>query len=119
MPDLIRLQGMRVLAFCGALPEEQERRQPFEIDVDIETDLTTAGRSDELEDTIDYGAVGESIAAVAADGRFTLMERFADAIASSVLAERTAAAVTVEVRKTRPPVAEDLRSSAVRITRRA
>jgi hypothetical protein len=40
MPDRIELRGLRVLAYCGALPEEQVRRQPFSIDADIEADLS-------------------------------------------------------------------------------
>ena len=37
MADVIQLRGLRALGFCGALPEEQERRQPFEVDLDVET----------------------------------------------------------------------------------
>ena len=50
----------------GALPEEQDRAQPFEVDLDVEADLAARpGRSDDLADTVDYGAV----AAAAAGGR--------------------------------------------------
>ena len=53
MTDAIELRSLRVLAFCGILPEEVERRQPFEIDVDVHVDLTAAGTSDDLTQTID------------------------------------------------------------------
>ena len=44
------------------LPEEHQRAQPFEVDLDLELDLRPAGRSDRLADTVDYGAVTEAVA---------------------------------------------------------
>ena len=46
MGDRIELRGLRVLGVHGALPEEQERAQPFEVDLDVEADLrpATAGQ---------------------------------------------------------------------------
>ena len=115
--DRIELRGLRVLAYCGVLPEEQARRQPFSVDLDLHCDLRPAGRSDDLADTADYGAVCAAIEQLAADERFALLERFAQAIAYVVLAHDVVATVTVAVAKLRPPVPQDLASSGVRITR--
>jgi dihydroneopterin aldolase len=115
--DRIELRGLRVLAHCGVLPEEQERRQPFSIDLDLDCDLAAAGRTDDLTDTVDYGAVCEAVARLAADERYALLERFAQAIADVVLAHEAVASVTVAVAKLRPPVPQDLACSGVRITR--
>lgn len=117
MTDRLLVRGHRVLAFCGVLPEEQQRRQPFEIDLDIETDMTSAGASDDLADTIDYGAVVAAVDDAATGGRFQLLERLAQVIAEVVLRHDGAAAVTVEVRKLRPPVPHDIAASGVRIHR--
>jgi dihydroneopterin aldolase len=115
--DRIELRGLRVLARCGVLPEEQERRQPFAIDLDIERDLSAAGASDDLGDTSDYGAVCDEVERLAGAGRYGLMERFAQAIADAVLADPAVERVSVAVSKLRPPVAQDLASSGVRISR--
>lgn len=115
--DVIELRGLRALGFCGALPEEQERRQPFEVDLDVEADLSAAGLSDELGDTIDYGALCAQVESVVVDERFTLMERLAQRIAEVVLADQRIDAVTVVVRKLRPPVPQQLETSGVRIRR--
>jgi dihydroneopterin aldolase len=48
-----------------------------------------------------------------------LLEHFAQQIANVVLGDPRVAEVTVEVDKLRPPVAHDLASSGVRITRKA
>lgn len=115
--DVIVLKAMRVMAFCGVLPEEKARRQPFEINVEISADLSAAGQSDDLNDTIDYGAVTDRIGELVEAGRFDLLEYFSSRVAEVVLADPLAIAVTVEINKLRPPVTHDLASSGVRITR--
>lgn len=116
--DRLLLRGLRVTALCGALPEERTRAQPFELDVDICADLAPAGHSDDLGDTIDYGTVCADIAAAAEGEQFTLMEAMAQRVAEVCLdADQGAQWVTVEVRKLRPPVPQQLSTSGVRITR--
>jgi len=117
--DRIELRGLRVSAFCGLLPEERARRQPFEVDLDVHADLSAAAASDDLADTVDYGSLTTTVAAVATAERFDLMERFAGRIAEVVLAIEGVDAATVVVRKLRPPVPEDLATSGVRIHRAA
>ena len=120
MADAIRLQGLRVLAYCGVLPEELDRRQPFEVDLTVETDLTSAGRSDALEDTIDYGALADAVVALADTRRYSLLERFATDIAEVVLAtDDRITAVGVDLDKVRPPVPHELDRSGVSIRRTA
>ncbi|HYI61355.1 MAG TPA: dihydroneopterin aldolase [Acidimicrobiales bacterium] len=117
-PDLILLRGLTALGVCGALPEEQDRPQPLEVDVEIETDQAAAGESDALDDTVDYGAVCDLVERVITTERFHLLERLAARIAELILSDDRVDAVTVTVRKLRPPVAQLLDSSGVRITRR-
>jgi dihydroneopterin aldolase len=117
IPDSIQLRGLRVVGICGVLPEERERAQPFEVDLDVDVDLSSAGGSDDLSDTLDYGVVAEAVADVVANERFALLERMATRIAEVVLAHPGSNAVTVTVRKLRPPVPLDLASSGVRIRR--
>ena len=115
--DVIQLRGLRVTGTHGVLPEEQSRTQPFEIDLDVEADLRAAGISDDLGETVDYGALAEAAARVVASERHALLERVAERVAEEVLADARAVSVTVTVRKLRPPVAVDLDHAAVRITR--
>lgn len=116
-PDVIELRGLRALGICGALPEEQERVQPIEVDLDVVADLSTAGRTDQLDDTIDYGALAAAAEAVVTTERFTLLERLAERLTEVVLAVDGVQSVTVAVRKLRPPVPQQLSTSGVRITR--
>lgn len=117
MRDRIELRGLRVMAYCGVLPEEQQRRQPFELDVDVYCDLTAAGGSDDLADTVDYGALCDRLAELASQERFALMERFAAAAAEAVVEMPMVGGATVRVTKVRPPVATDLATAGVRVSR--
>lgn len=115
--DLIQLRGLRVTGTHGVLPEEQSRAQPFEIDLDVSADLRAAGVSDELGETVDYGAVAEAAARVVSSERHALLERVAERVAEEILSDPLVVSVTVTVRKLRPPVAVDMEHAAVRITR--
>ena len=115
--DRIEIRGLRLVGTHGLLPEERSRPQPFEIDLDLEVDMAAAVASDALGDTADYGAVIESTAAVVAGPAHDLLESLAGAIATAVLADSRVSSATVAVRKLRPPVAYDVDSTGVRITR--
>jgi dihydroneopterin aldolase len=117
--DRIELRGLRVLARVGVLPFEQSQDQPVEIDLDLVADLSAAAASDDLADTIDYGAVCAAVEEDIVKGEpVALLERLAGRIAEVVLdLDDRITAVDVAVRKLRPPVAQHLATSGVRITR--
>jgi dihydroneopterin aldolase len=109
---------LRVLGAHGALPEEKQRAQPFELDVDLTADLRLAGTTDALGDTVDYGVVVAAVERIVAEEHHRLLERLATRIADDVLAlDRRITAVTVTVRKLRPPVPVDLASAGVTVRR--
>jgi FolB domain-containing protein len=116
--DQIELRGLRVTTIVGVNPEERDRAQPLELDLDVLTDLRAAGRSDDLIDTIDYGALTLT-AVTAADGPGPLLlEYMAEAVATAVLGfDARIDGVRVTVRKLRPPIPVDVATAAVTITR--
>ncbi len=115
--DVIEVRGLELLVFCGVLPEEQARRQPFEFDLDIELDMTEAGATDDLDATVDYGALSNRLADILFAERFMLLERMATRVAQVVLESRRVEGVTVVARKLRPPVAQHIHTTGVRIRR--
>lgn len=117
MNDRIELRGLRASGICGVLPEEQERAQPLEIDVDITADLSAASASDDLADTVDYSGVLSMVERIVTSERFALLERLAGRIADAVLELPGADSVTVSVRKLRPPVPQQLETTGVTLTR--
>lgn len=117
--DSIRLRDLRVTCVIGALAHERTAPQPLSIDVDLYADLSQAGATDDLSLTVDYGAVCDRIVALCDDAQPQLLERLAELIAGELCGIDAITAVTVTVTKLRPPVAADLGTSAVRITRTA
>jgi dihydroneopterin aldolase len=115
--DRIEVRGLRVVGTHGLLPEEQSRAQPFEIDLDVDADLSVAGRTDAIEETVDYGEVVLRASAVVTGHSYRLLEALAEGIAEAVLADGRVTSVGVAVRKLQPPVAADVGSVGVRITR--
>jgi dihydroneopterin aldolase len=116
--DRIELRGLRVVSRVGVLPIEREQDQPLEVDLDLAVDLRAAGESDDLGDTVDYGAVCAAVERAARAGHVALLERLGAELAAAVLAvDERIAAVDVAVRKLRPPVPQDLATSGVRLRR--
>jgi len=105
------------VGLIGVLPEERERRQPFEIDLDVEADLGAAGISDDLADTVDYGELVGRAAEVVSNEQPQLLERVATRIAEELLGVPGVRAVTVTIRKLRPPLPYDIASSGVTLRR--
>ncbi len=118
MSDRIQLRGLRALGVHGFLPHERDRAQPFEVDLDVETDLRTPGESDDLDDTLDYGALAAMAQGVIGGEHCHLLERLAERIAEEILeSDDRVNKVTVTVKKLRPPVPIDLTSAGVTVTR--
>jgi 7,8-dihydroneopterin aldolase/epimerase/oxygenase len=103
--DRIELRAMRFEGRHGALAFERDEVQPFEVDVVLELDLGPAGRADDLERTVDYGAVFARAREVVEGPPAALLETLAERIAVAVLADHGRIdAVTVRVRKLRAPL---------------
>ena len=117
MTDLIEVRGLQLLLFCGVLPEERERRQPIEVDLDLHVDLRAAAASDDLSDTVDYGRVAMDLAQTLPAERFSLLERLAGRVIEVAFDQPAVTAVTVSVRKLRPPVPAQVATTGVRLHR--
>jgi dihydroneopterin aldolase len=116
--DRIELRGLRLTARVGVLDFEQTQDQPVEVDVDLFVDLDAAGHSDDLTDTVDYGAVCAAVEGAAREP-VALLERLATSMVESVLTvDPRIQAVDLAVRKLRPPVPQHLATSGVRVVRR-
>lgn len=116
--DRIELRGLRIDAICGVLPHERTTPQPLEIDIDLVADLAPAGTSDDLADTVDYGAATAEVERIATTLEPSLLEHLAARIAEALLAmDARIDEVTVSVRKLEPPVSQRLTTSGVRVTR--
>ncbi len=115
--DHILINDLRLLTVIGALPHERECAQPVSIDLSIGVDLHEAGRSDELAATVNYGAVCDRVSELVRESKDVLLERLAAKVADLVLEFDLVAEVEVTLTKLRPPIAQEVQSTAVTIVR--
>ena len=102
--DQIRLTGIRAAGRHGVLDFEHERAQTFVVDATLFLDLAPAGRSDALDDTVDYGAIAKGIVAVIEGEHVDLIEKLADRIAAMILDFPAVRRVQVTVHKPNAPI---------------
>ena len=115
--DSISLIGLRAFAYHGVSAEEQDSGQLFIIDVTIHADLTRAAASDDLADTIDYGAVATEISDRVARERWNLIERVAERVAELVLENELVESVEVRIHKPAAPIPVPFEDVVVQVRR--
>jgi 7,8-dihydroneopterin aldolase/epimerase/oxygenase len=113
--DRISIRGLRVATRVGVTAEERARPQTVVIDADIGADLERAAASDDLSDTIDYGAAVAAIADVVSSAEVNLLEHLAGRVVTVLSRMDGAQDVAVEIAKDPPPVQQDVAAIAVRI----
>jgi dihydroneopterin aldolase len=114
--DRILLQGMSFHGRHGVRPAERERPQEFKVDVEVDCDLSEPGRTDRIEDTVDYRQI-RAIAKEVIEGESQkLLEALAAKIAAGVLELPKVAEVTVRIAK-QPESMQPIDAAAIRITR--
>ena len=116
MKDAILLEGIQVPAALGVTAGERRLRRPVILDLEVESDLRAAGRSDQIRQTLHYKRIFEVVEDVASNQQHRLVEALGDRIARAVLAKFDADAVTVTVRKP-TPIAGVMQHAGVRIRR--
>ncbi len=85
--DRICLTGMEFFAYHGVAEEERRLGQRFVVDCALSLDLSRVAASDDLEETVDYAAVYETVRRIVEGGPFSLIEKLAGAINVEILSQ--------------------------------
>ncbi|WP_433034031.1 dihydroneopterin aldolase [Actinomycetospora sp. CA-053990] len=117
MSDRIALRGLQVRGHHGVFDHERRDGQDFVLDLVLDVDLAKAGASDDLADTVDYGALAEGAAAVVAGPPRRLIEAVAAEVAQRVLDDERVAAVEVTLHKPQAPITVPFDDVAVVVRR--
>jgi dihydroneopterin aldolase len=115
--DRIELTGLRVRGFHGVFEHERRDGQDFVVDAVLEMSTAAAAASDDLADTVDYGALAQRLAAVVGGEPVNLLERLVARLADECLADPRVAAATVTVHKPQAPIPLAFDDVAVTIRR--
>jgi 7,8-dihydroneopterin aldolase/epimerase/oxygenase len=98
--DTIFIDGMSVLAKIGTTDQERSLPQKLSISLKLYAPLDKAGKSDRLEDSIDYSRIESETRLLAESKTYQLVESLAESIATAVLSGGAVEAVWVRIEKT-------------------
>lgn len=113
--DFVKVKGLKVKAVIGVFDWEREIEQPLLIDVSMATDISKAGKSDDIKDAINYKEVCDDIAELCQQTKAMLIERLAELIAEHILTKYNTTQVEVSVAK--PTAIKEADVVAVQIIR--
>jgi len=100
---LITVEGIRVFAYHGHLPEEAKLGGHFIVNIWVTADTTKVEKSDDLNDTVDYVKIIEIVKQQMAI-RSDMIEHPARKIVDAILPLQKVQKVKVEVQKITPPI---------------
>jgi dihydroneopterin aldolase len=115
--DRVVLRGLTGFGHHGVFDFEREQGQRFVADVVCTLDLAPAAETDELERTVDYGALAADVVADIEGAPLDLIEALADRIARTCLRRSAVESVEVTVHKPDAPMPVAVADVAVTLTR--
>ena len=118
MGDRIELRGLKVRGNHGVFDREKRDGQDFFIDITLWLDLRVAAASDDLADTVDYGALAQLAADIVGGEPRNLIETVGAEIAEKIMDDERITACEVVVHKPSAPIPLAFDDVAV-VTRRS
>lgn len=115
--DRITLTGLRATGYHGVFDHEKREGQEFIVDIVLSVDHRLAGRTDDLDDTLNYAQVAEVAIARITGPSYDLIEALAEAIAGDCLTLDGVAHAEVTVHKPGAPIPHTFSDVSVTVTR--
>ena len=115
--DRIELLGMEFFGYHGIFIEERQKGQKFIVDLVLYLDLKEAGRTDDLDASIDYAAVFDDVREIVEGAAKNIIEALAEEIAATLLENYALKRVEVAVHKPHAPMAGTFRDICIRMER--
>jgi dihydroneopterin aldolase len=112
----VELTGLEAFGPHGVTEAEREVGCLIELDISFTVD-STAVETDELEGTVDYGAVARLATSIVRDRSCRTIERLGGLIADEIAAAFDVTEIEVRVAKPAPPIPETIADVAVVIRR--
>ena len=115
--DVVFVKGLKVEAVIGVYDWERAITQPLLIDIVLETDISRAAVSDDVDDALNYKAVCDDVSEWCQDIKAKLLEHLAGQIADKLLEKYACHKVTLSIAK--PTAIKQADAVGVQITRHA
>lgn len=117
--DKICITDLEIFANHGVLAEENSLGQKFLVSCELDVDIRKAGKSDSIEDSVNYAVVARCIDSIMRENTFNLIETCAETICRAVLdMDDSIRGVWVEIKKPWAPVGLPLETVSVSCERR-
>lgn len=114
--DKIIIKGLKIYAFHGVNKEEKAQGQNFIVDAVLYVDLSKAGNTDKVSDTVSYAKVTKTIIKTVNEKSYDLLEKVATRIIQQIFDEfLSVKKVDVTVKKPEAPINADFDYMAVNI----
>lgn len=114
--DKIIIKGLKIYAFHGVNKEEKVQGQNFIVDAVLYVDLSKAGNTDKVSDTVSYAKVTKTIIKTVNEKSYDLLEKVATRIIQQIFDEfLSVKKVDVTVKKPEAPINADFDYMAVNI----
>ena len=97
--DTVKIERLELDCIIGINPWERLTKQQITVDIEIDTDLTAAGKSDSIEDTINYRTIAKTVTTEVEKSDYGLVESIGAKIADICLEDDRVFSVRVTVRK--------------------
>jgi len=81
----IEINNLKVCLCIGVTEAERAYPQMLSLDLALATDIRKASMSDQIEDTIDYMQVSQTIKSISEKSSFCLLEKFVSEVALALL----------------------------------
>ncbi len=85
--DLVLIEGLEIRTVIGIYDWEREIRQTVRLDIEMAWDVSKAGQSDDIADTLDYFAVSQRLIEYVEGSEFALVEALIENCANLILQE--------------------------------
>ncbi|MBD8011479.1 dihydroneopterin aldolase [Microbacterium sp. Re1] len=115
--DEITLTGLTVFGYHGVFDFERRQGQEFTVDLTLQLSLVAAAASDDVADTVHYGELADTVAAIVAGEPVNLIETLANRIADAALEDARVQNVVVTVHKPSAPIEQSFADVSVTVRR--
>ena len=116
--DCIRIKSLKVKARHGVYEFERKKDGTFELDIEIYLPLEKFGKSDKLEDTIDYDNIVSIVIKAFTEKNYNLIEAAAESVCKNLLDAFKVAKVILRVRKPHAPINADFDTVEIELIRK-
>ncbi len=116
-PDRLAVYGIEALGHHGVFDFERREGQIFKVDLVLGMDTRSAARSDDLQDTVDYGTLVAAVKKAVETEPVDLIETLAQRIADICLNDSRVQWTEVTVHKPNAPIEATFHDVALTISR--